>query len=95
MAAGKKDLTSTFVLRAGGPSIEVEIGSNLCLMDPDIFYNSTVRKNHKNMNVNLLEELGETPYKLLRIYKLEGKTFFDISGKKGVKEGIPWDYFTV
>ncbi len=85
-----KILESTLINTPEGERVFLKAGEYVSPMNPEKCKNKKEKQMQQDMNQELLEEFGKTPYEVTKIYKDSlGRILLEIQGKE--KVGI--DYF--
>jgi hypothetical protein len=95
MESKTKNLISVVLKNYKGSEIEFNLGDKIHLLNPNIFQNPVLRRNQYCLNKIIQKEIGKGPYKILEIIQEDSVTYFNIKGKRKIKEKIITQYFRV
>lgn len=93
MESKTKNLISFILKNPDGSETDVGVGDKVSLLNPEIFQNSSLRRNQKYLNRIIRKEIGKGPYEVLRIYQESQEVYLDIKGKRKIMENILGLYF--
>lgn len=90
----RTNLDSTFFKRFRGSCVKIEVEEDVDLINPGACKGATERNSQVDMNEDLLEELGDSPYEIIKIYRVSsGDVLLRVQGKNGKEKDITKDYF--